>query len=408
MREYIPKRLEGKNILLGISGSIAAYKACEMLRVLQREGADVQVVMTDAAQQFITHLTFETLSKHDVVRDLFPPNKVIKTRHVSLAEWADCILVCPATANIIGKVAAGIADDFLSTVIMASRVPVLFAPAMDYEMVQNPIYLENCEKLRRFGYEFVQTESGELASGAIGPGRLADFSTILFAVRKLLAKQDLMDVHCLVTAGPTREKIDPVRFVSNFSSGKMGFAIAEEAVIRGASVTLVSGPSCCDTFADIQQIRVESAAEMAEMVKDEWKNNDVLIMSAAVADYRPSISESQKIKKKTDKLAVDLEPTEDILASIGQQKAEGVLVGFALETEDEMTNAVAKLHKKNLDIICLNNPLDPQAGFEIDVNKVTIIKSDETHQELEVMPKWQVAQKILDEVTSLVQKKRGV
>ncbi len=405
MPEHLIKKLSNKRILLGVCGSIAAYKACEVLRYLQKEDADVQVVMTDAAQKFVTPLTFETLSKHDVACHLFPAHKVVKTRHVSLAEWADCILVCPATANLIGKIAAGIADDFLSTVIMASRAPVLFAPAMDYEMVQNTIYLDNCEKLEHYSYQFVQTESGELASGATGPGRLAEYTTILFHVRKILARQDLKGVRCLITAGPTREKLDPVRYVSNFSSGKMGFALAEEAAIRGADVTLITGPVCLKAIPAVEQIQVESAAEMSVMVKKEWQNNQVLLMAAAVADYCPKTEAVQKIKKQMDALTLDLEATEDILLSIGKIKGDDIIIGFALETENGSANATYKLSNKNLDMICLNNPLDPHAGFETDTNKVTLIRSDGTNELLPVMPKWQIAQHILDEVFIMLEKR---
>ncbi len=273
-------------------------------------------------------------------------------------------------------------------------------------MVQNAIYLENCKKLKRYGYQFVQTESGELASGAVGPGRLAEYATILFHVRKTLARQDLKGVRFLVTAGPTRERLDPVRFISNFSSGKMGFALAEEAAIRGADVTLISGPACPKEFPGIEQIQVESAAEMSDVVKREWQNNHVLLMSAAVADYRPKTPADHKIKKQRDALTLDLEATEDILLSVSKTKGDGIMIGFALETENGSANATDKLSKKNLDMICLNNPLDPHAGFETDTNKVTIIRSDGTDKPLPVMAKWQVSQHILDEVVTMLENRK--
>ncbi|MFH1943457.1 MAG: bifunctional phosphopantothenoylcysteine decarboxylase/phosphopantothenate--cysteine ligase CoaBC, partial [bacterium] len=278
------KRLQNRRILLGVTGSIAAYKACEILRLLLREGAEVQVVMTSAAQRFVAPLSFETLSGHEVITELFPDHRVVKTRHVSVAEWAECILICPATANVVGKAASGIADDFLTTAVMASRSPVVFAPAMDFQMVQNPITVSNCEKLTALGYRFVSPESGELASGAKGPGRLAEPHRILASVKSVLLGTDrLKGKKVLVTAGPTREFLDPVRCLTNRSSGKMGYALAEEAALRGAEVTLVSGPASLTAFEGVRVERIQTAEEMALVVFKEWKRQDVLIMAAAVA-----------------------------------------------------------------------------------------------------------------------------
>ncbi|MBN2028980.1 bifunctional phosphopantothenoylcysteine decarboxylase/phosphopantothenate--cysteine ligase CoaBC [bacterium] len=400
------KRLEKRHILLGITGSIAAYKVCEVLRLLQHQGAEIQVVMTESAQHFITPLTFETLSDHEVITDLFPSHRTVKTRHVSMAEWADCILICPATANIIGKIASGIADDFLSTVVMASRSPVLFAPAMDYQMVRNSIYLSNCEKLEKLGYRFISPEEGELASGAVGPGRLADIRRIIESVKKaLLGSDNLKQVRILVTAGPTQEFLDPVRYLTNPSSGKMGYAIAEEASLRGADVTLISGPTDLQTFQNIRLIEIKTAEELARVTKKEWKDHQVLIMAAAVADFRPLKLSRKKIKKETAEWVLQLEQTEDILKSIGEKKGDRIVVGFALETENAERHAIQKLHNKKCDLICLNNPDGPGSGFGQDTNRITLIDAKENVEHLLLMEKWQVAQHILDRVALLLKEK---
>ncbi len=400
------KRLEKRRILLGITGSIAAYKACEVLRLLQRQGAEIQVMMTESAQHFVTPLSFETLSGREVVTNLFPSHRTVKTRHVRMAEWADCILICPATANIIGKIASGIADDFLSAVVMASRSPVLFAPAMDHQMAQNAIYLSNCEKLERLGYGFISPEEGELASGAIGPGRLADNRRIIESVKKVLLGSDIFkQVRILVTAGPTQEFLDPVRYLTNPSSGKMGYAIAEEASLRGADVTLISGPSELHTFQNIRLIEIKTAEELARITKKEWKDHQVLIMAGAVADFRPLKLSRNKIKKETAESALQLEGTEDILKSIGEKKGDGVVVGFALETENAKKCAIQKLHSKKCDLICLNNPNEPGSGFGQDTNRITLIDAKENIEHLPLMEKWQVAQHILDRVALLLKEK---
>ena len=402
----LKKRLEGRRILLGVTGSIAAFKACEILRILQREGAEIRVVMTRAAQHFIDPLTFETLSGHEAITDLFPGNRVVKTRHISVAEWAECILICPATANVIGKVASGIADDFLTTAMMASRCPVIFAPAMDYQMVQNPIYLSNCEKLKGLGYKFIATEEGELASGAVGQGRLADYGRIFDGVKATLFGSDSLNgIKVLVTAGPTREALDPVRYLTNHSSGKMGYALAEEAVLRGAEVTLVSGPTDLRPAGSINLVKVKTAEEMAESVKMMWKHSEVLIMAAAVADYRPVERSSKKIKKAAaSKWSLQLEKTEDILSNISKKKDGKIVVGFALETEDGEKRAKKKLVDKRLDLICLNNPLEEGAGFGGDTNRITLIDREGRSESLPLLPKWEVAGKILDRVESFMEK----
>ncbi len=402
----LTKRLEKRHILLGITGSIAAYKACEVLRLLQRQGAEVQVIMTESAQHFVTPLSFETLSDREVITTLFPSHRTVKTRHVRTAEWADCILICPATANIIGKIASGIADDFLSTIVMASRSPVLFAPAMDYQMVQNAIYLSNCEKLEKLGYRFVSPEEGELASGLVGPGRLAKNERIIESVKKaVLGSDTLKGVRVLVTAGPTQEFLDPVRFLTNPSSGKMGYAIAEEASLRGADVTLISGPIELQTFQNIRLIKIQSAEELARITKKEWKEHHVLIMAAAVADFRPSKLSKNKMKKTTADFTLKLEKTEDVLRSIGEKKGGGIVVGFALETENAEMHAIQKLHEKKCDLICLNNPEEAGSGFGQDTNRMTLIDGQENIEHLPLMEKWQVAQHILDKVALLLKEK---
>jgi phosphopantothenoylcysteine decarboxylase/phosphopantothenate--cysteine ligase len=386
-----------------VTGGIAAYKACEVLRALQREGAEVRVMMTEKAQKFIAPLTFETLSKQEVVTSMFPPNRVVKTRHVSTADWAECILVCPASLNCIGKVASGVADDFVTTVVAAARTPVIFAPAMDRQMAIHRVFLSNCERLKSFGYRFVSHETGELASGAEGPGRLARLERILDAVHSVLTGSDrLKALKVLVTAGPTREPLDPVRFISNHSSGKMGYALAEEAMLRGAEVTLVSGAAFAHVADGIRCLLARTARDMAETVAREWNNHDVLIMAAAVADYRPSSVSEQKIKKNKESLSMQMEKTDDILKQAASVKGGRIVVGFALETENGTENAIRKLHEKNLDLICLNNPLEHGAGFETDTNRITLIDRDQNVREMPFMPKWEAARRVLDAIEPLI------
>ena len=399
-------RLDKKSVVIGVTGSIAAYKACSVTRDLIRAGAEVRVVMTEAAQRFLAPLTFETLTGHEVVTGLFPDYKVIKTRHIKWAEWADCILVCPATANLIAKAATGIADDFLSTLITAARCPVLFAPAMDYQMAVNTIYLENCQKLQKHGYGFINPEEGELASGAMGPGRLASYERIFHAVSETVLKSDrFQGMRVLVTAGPTREPIDPVRFVSNSSSGKMGFALAEAAHLRGADVTLVHGPSDLNTFAGVQTVAIQTADEMADAVQRLWPDHDILIGAAAVADFTPAKPSNHKMKKADSGLTIQFRQTEDILQTAGADKGDRLVVGFALETENGEANAKRKLQTKNLDLICLNNPTEPGAGFNTDTNRVTLIDRDGHTQHLELLSKQETANFILNAVEKLMKGK---
>jgi phosphopantothenoylcysteine decarboxylase/phosphopantothenate--cysteine ligase len=397
------KRLDDRRILLGVTGSIAAYKACELLRLLKKMGADVRVVMTEAATHFVHPLTFETLSGNEVVLGLFPEHRVVKTRHISTAEWAECILVCPATADSIGKMASGIADDFLSTVVMASRSPVLLAPAMDAQMIRHPAYVRNCRKLKSFGYRFIEPESGELASGLTGCGRLAGFDGILHAVRMVLLGTDgLKDKRILVTAGPTREPLDPVRYISNRSSGRMGFALAEEACLRGARVTLVHGNTFFKPPEGVRTIACETAGDMSNAVKAEWPGHDILAMAAAVADYRPDSAAEQKIKKNGDRLVLGLEKTADILQEAAAGKAGRLVVGFALETENGEKNALEKMAKKKLDLVCLNSPFDAGSGFETDTTRITLFDRSGGKTQLPLLPKGEAAARIWDAVEKML------
>jgi phosphopantothenoylcysteine decarboxylase/phosphopantothenate--cysteine ligase len=395
--------LQGRRIVLGFTGGIAAYKSCELVRALKREGAEVRVVMTKAAEHFVTPLTFETLSENPVLTDLFPAVGKGGTVHIEIARWPEVVLVAPATANCVAKVAAGIADDLLTTLITATAVPVIFCPAMNKEMYAKAVFRQNVEQLKRLGYVFVEAEAGELACGEEGWGRLAEKERIIDAVKGvLLGSKELVGRRVLVTAGRTEEDIDPVRFVTNRSSGKMGFALAEVAALMGAQVQLITGPSAERPFAGVHCQRVRTSAEMAEAVRSALPDCDVLVMAAAVADFRPKHVSPHKLKKGLERVALELERTEDILATAGRHKGQRVLVGFAVETENEIENAQAKLTAKNLDMIVLNNPTEPGAGFGSDTNKVTLIKRDGTIHKLPLMSKREVARLILLEVVKML------
>lgn len=394
-----------KRILMGVTGGIAAYKSCEILRMLQKEGAAVRVVMTGAAQKFVTAMTFEALSGYEVMRDLFPNRYISRTPHIQLAEWADAMLVCPATANCIGKVANGIADDLLTTLIMAARATVVFAPAMDFRMEQNPVYAENVRKLEKLGYGFVSSEYGDLASGLKGSGRLAHPERIIDHVHRALADSDsLSHVRVTVTAGPTRENLDPVRFLSNPSSGKTGIALAREAFYRGADVTLITGTDSVCLPESIRTVYVRSADEMFQAVKTDWQKTDVLLMAAAVADFCPAHVSAGKIKKDKTPQSLELARTPDILKWAGENKGNRILVGFALETENEESRGIQKLRSKNLDLICINNPMEKGAGFAGDTNRVTLVDKHENPEKLPLMPKWKVARTVWDRTQKILGK----
>ncbi|MDM7926917.1 MAG: bifunctional phosphopantothenoylcysteine decarboxylase/phosphopantothenate--cysteine ligase CoaBC [bacterium] len=395
-------RLENRRVLLCVTGGIAAYKACDVLRLLQAEGAEVRVAMTAAAAEFIAPLTFETLSRLEVAVSLYPGHRVVTTRHVGWSEWAECTLVCPATLNCVGKAASGIADDFVTTAIAAARTAVVWAPAMDFGMAENAVYLRNVETLKALGHRFVDPESGYLASGASGRGRLARSGRILDAVRLALhGAATLGGVRALVTAGPTAEALDPVRFLTNPSTGKMGLALAEEALLRGARVSLISGAAFGHVADGIRLLPVRSAADMSGAVDREWPDHDVLVMAAAVGDYRPVSVSSSKWKRTGPRRTIELEPTEDIVARAAAVKNGRIVAGFALETEDGETNAFEKLTRKKLDLICLNPASEPDAGFGSDTNRLTLIDRNRGVRRLPLMPKWEAAEAVWDAIEGL-------
>ncbi len=390
-----------RKVIVGVTGSIAAYKSADLVRKLKQRWAEVTVVMTPAATQFISPLTLETLSGRPVATELFPSTRGPEVLHISLAQWADLLVVAPATANIIGKVAAGIADELLATVIMATQAPVLFAPAMNAAMFSNPILTANISKLRQYGYQFVEPEVGELACGGKGKGRLAPIETILEAIEKLSSRSlELSGKKVLVTAGRTEEDLDPVRFLTNRSTGKMGYALASEAKRRGADVTLVSGPSRLPSPPGVRLVAVRSAEQMSQEVKQWFPWCDVLLMAAAVADFRPRNKAASKIKKRED-LVLELEKTPDILLEIKPLKGDRIVGGFALETEEGLANARQKLKSKGLDFIVLNTP----TALGADTNQVIVLGADGQAEQLPQMSKQEVARRILDRVVGLLRTK---
>ncbi len=395
--------LRDKKIVLGVCGGIAAYKAAELVRLYVKAGAEVFVVMTEAARQFVTPLTFQTLSGNPVHGELFDLIQEREIGHISLAERADLVVVAPATANLVGKVASGIADDLLTTTLMATRAPVLFAPAMNSNMWENPIYQHNQGKLQKVGYHFLEPATGLLACGWEGKGKLPDPEVILAETRRLLSPRDLAGQTLLVTAGPTREEIDPVRFLSNYSSGKMGYAIARAAVERGARVLLVSGPTALAAPLGVEFHPVVSACQMQQAVLKLAPSCSVVVMAAAVADYRPAVRSSRKIKKSAgDRLSLELERNPDILAGLGRLAGERLLVGFAAETEDLLSNARQKLVEKNLDLIVANDVTREGAGFDVDTNIVRLLYRDGRDEEFPQMSKDDVAGMLLDRIAGLL------
>lgn len=400
--------LKGEKILLGITGGIAAYKAAILVRLLVKEGAEVRVVMTPLAKQFITPLTLATLSKNPILVEFFDPENGAWNSHVDLGLWADLYVIAPATANSMAKMAHGIADNLLLTTYLSIRCPVLIAPAMDLDMFTHPATQQNIEILRKRGVHIVEPASGELASGLEGKGRMEEPENILVAVKKVLnTSQDLNSKKIIVTAGPTYENIDPVRFIGNYSSGKMGYAIAEELSSRGAEVTLVSGPVSVKTNdARIKVIKVQSAQQMYEACIAEFAQMDAAILAAAVADFTPVVSAEQKIKREKENLALELKPTADIAAKLGEQKKPNqILVGFALETTNEIQNAQGKLARKNFDFIVLNSLQDEGAGFQVDTNKISIISKDKSVENYPLKSKQLVARDIVDKLSALLHNK---
>ena len=394
--------LKGKHIILGITGSIAAYKSAVLCRLLVSAGAEVRVIMTPLAKQFITPLTMATLSQHPILVDFFNPENGEWNSHVRLGEWADLYLIAPASANTMAKMATGVADNLLLTTYLSARCPVAIAPAMDLDMYAHVATHRNMEQLREDGVHIIEAGTGFLASGLSGKGRMAEPEQILEAVKALFSekKKSLEGKHYLVTAGATIEPIDPVRFISNHSSGKMGYAIAETLAQRGARVTLISGRTALACPAGVERVDVLSARDMYEACIERFEESDGAVMCAAVADYTPAEVAEQKIKKSDDDLSLSLRRTDDIAATLGQRKGSRVLVGFAMETEAEEANAQRKLERKNFDFIVLNSLREQGAGFRGDTNVVTLI--DRTSAEkLPLMSKRDVAERIADKIESL-------
>jgi len=396
--------LEGKTVVVGVTGGIAAYKAVEVVSRLRKLGAEVFVIMTKSATKLVAPITFRTLSNNPVVTDLFEEPKTWNVEHIALAERADLFLIVPATANVIGKVANGIADDFLTTTIMATVAPVLFAPAMNFHMYENPIFQRNKRTLEELGYYFLEPEYGRLASGAVGKGRLPEPEKIVAAALRLLVPEEngfWRGRRVLVTAGPTREYFDPVRFISNPSTGKMGYALAAAARRRGAAVRLISGPTNLPAPPGVELFPVVTAQEMLERVMENLEWSEVVIKAAAVADYRPAQFSPEKIKKTGGPLTVELERTPDILLEVGRQKGNRLLVGFAAETGEPREKARLKLEQKNLDLIVANDVTKPGSGFGTATNQVTLLFRDGRVVELPLLSKEEVAERILDEVEGL-------
>jgi len=390
--------IQKKNIILGVSGGIAAYKSVELLRLLVKQGASVRVMMTKNAQWFVGPLTFEALSGQPVCTDLFEKNDDASIRHIQWAEVADAVVIAPATANIIGKLSGGIADDALSTFMLAVTCPVIVCPSMNTHMFESRAVQRNLETLRADGHFIIDPESGTLACGTTGPGRLPEPEDIVDRIAYYLSTKDLKDKKILVTSGPTRESVDPVRFISNPSSGKMGFAVARAAEYRGGEVTLITGPTHLPDPNNVKIIRIQTAREMAQAVFENMEHSDIIIKTAAVSDYRPKDPATQKIKKEKGELVLYLERTQDILKEIGMKKKDQILVGFAAETENLEQHAETKRVEKNLDIIVGNIVGEPSSGFGADTNKVTLFYKDGTQEPLPVMEKDAVAHILLDRI----------
>lgn len=394
--------LGGKTIVLCVTGGIAAYKAADLTSKLRGAGAQVRVLMTESATQFITPMTFEVLSGYRAVVDTFDRNFSWEVEHVSLAKAADVFVIAPATANIIAKAAHGIADDMVSTTLLATRAPVVIAPAMNTGMYDNPVTGQNLETLRGRGFHMVEPANGRLACGDTGRGKLADTNEILHAIEQALTVQDLADLSLLVTAGPTQEALDPVRFLSNHSSGKMGYAIAARAALRGAKVTLVSGPTALATPAGVTRVDITSAREMFDAVVSRADRQDIIIKAAAVGDYRPETEAQDKLKKSDDEMNIALTRNPDILAELGRKKRPGqLLCGFAMETQNLLQNAADKLRRKNCDMLVANSLREAGAGFQHDTNAATLLFADGRQETVPLMQKEELADRILDRLLVL-------
>ncbi len=403
-------RFKNKHILVGITGGIAAYKAAELVRFLVTEGARVHVVMTRAAEQFITRTTMETLSQNPVGLDMFPEERFAGTHHIHLADQMEAAIIAPATYNIIGKIHAGVADDLLTTVVAALQCPVVLAPAMNVHMWENPILQRNLQELRQLGYLICEPEEGFLAEGYSGKGRLARLEYLVQYLYRALhpRRESLKGKKVLVTAGRTEEPLDPVRVLTNRSSGKMGFTLAWEAFARGAEVTLVHGPTELPPPVEVNCVPVNTAEEMFQAVRERLTDSDIYLSAAAIADYTPESVSEKKIKKREGSWSLPLKRTTDILQYAGENKQEGqVLVGFAVETDQTLENARKKLERKNLDVVVLNNPLEKDAGFQKDTNKATLIHRNGDIKELSVMPKLDVAFEIFEFVVNHLESEKG-
>lgn len=401
MKERGHYMLKGKTVLLGVSGSIAAYKTAYLASSLKKLNADVHVLMTENATNFINPITFETLTGNKCLVDTFDRNFEFSVEHVSLAKKADVVMLAPASANVIGKIAHGIADDMLTTTIMACRCRKIIAPAMNTNMFENPIVQDNLKTLERYGYEIITPATGYLACGDTGAGKMPEPELLLeYILREIACEKDMEGLKVLVTAGPTQEPVDPVRFITNHSTGKMGYAIAKVCMRRGAEVTLVSGPTAAQKPEFVNYIPVTTAREMFEEVTSRAREQDIIIKAAAVADYRPKDVSSEKVKKKDGQLFLEMERTDDILAYLGSHRRPGqFLCGFSMETENVLENSREKLKKKNLDMIAANSLKVQGAGFGGDTNVITIITEDE-EVSLELMSKEEAASKLLDQIMS--------
>lgn len=399
--------LKGKNIVLAVTGSIAAYKIANLASMLKKLHANVTVLMTRNATNFINPITFETLTGNKCLIDTFDRNFQYSVEHVSLAKSTDVVMVAPASANVIGKLAHGIADDMLTTTVMACSCKKIVAPAMNTHMYENPVVQDNIKTLRHYGMEVITPDTGYLACGDTGPGKMPSEQVLLeYILKEAACEKDLSGKKVLVTAGPTRESIDPVRFITNHSTGKMGYAIARNCMLRGAQVTLVTGRTQIQPPPFVKVIEVESAQEMFEAVKACYAEQDIIIKSAAVADYRPAFVSDQKVKKKDGELSVELERTEDILQFLGEnRREEQFLCGFSMETENMLENSRAKLEKKHVDMIAANNLKQEGAGFGTDTNIVTLITKEETI-ELPVMSKEEAAKHIMDTIRTIMERKK--
>jgi phosphopantothenoylcysteine decarboxylase/phosphopantothenate--cysteine ligase len=395
--------LNDKVVVLGVCGGIAAYKACDLASKLRQSGAEVTVVMTSAAQRFVTPLTFQSLIHRPVITSLFTPIEEWEIEHISVAKRASLTVIAPATANIIGKLACGIADDFLTTLVLATRAPILICPAMNRDMYTNRVVQENIDRLRARGFHILEPEEGSLACGDVGKGRLAGVEAIFERILSLVCQpRDFSGIKVLVTAGPTHEPIDPVRYITNPSTGKMGYALAQAASERGADVILVSGPASLPPPNGVETIRVRTAAEMAKAVKDKSKGCKVVIGAAAVGDYAPARTVDQKIKKKPSEFTLKLKPTVDIMAELGRRKGGRVLVGFSVETRDLIENSMKKLKSKHLDMIVCNDVTQAGAGFATDTNIVAILDKKGGSEKLPRLTKLETAHRVLDRIRALL------